>query len=178
MDAGIVAYNASQPADARATCELLAAELTKGLPKSTQKVWHRHPVWFLNGNPIAGYATRKHGVTLLFWSGRSFDEPGLKPEGTFKAAEAVYAGVGDVNLPDLRRWLKKAAVIQWDYGNIVKRRGLLVRLDLPASPENTFLKVPESRRAGAKKKPVAKKPAEKPSKRAAPKEKPAAKQKR
>ena len=58
-----------------------------GLPDAEQKIWHAHPVWFLNGNPIVGYSKLKECVRLLFWSGQSFDEPGLQKEGSFKAAE-------------------------------------------------------------------------------------------
>jgi hypothetical protein len=67
-------------------------------------------------------------VRLLFWSGQTFDEPGLKNEGSFKAAEARYTAVEQVDLVRLQRWLGKARDIQWDYKNIVKRKGKLERL--------------------------------------------------
>ena len=65
---------------------------------------------------------------LLFWSGQSFDEKGLQKEGNFKAAEARYAAVNEVNTTDLKRWLKKSREIQWDYKNIVRRKGRLERI--------------------------------------------------
>lgn len=92
------------------------------------KVWHGHPVWFLDGNPITGYAVRKEHVQLLFWSGQSFDEPDLEKEGTFKAAQMRYTDKDQINTRDLKRWLKKAEDIQWDYKNIVKRKGELIRI--------------------------------------------------
>ena len=49
-------------------------------------MWHAHPVWFLDGNPVVGYSKLKDCVRLLFCSGQSFAQPGLKPEGKFKAA--------------------------------------------------------------------------------------------
>lgn len=128
MNQDIIAYNDAQESDRKDICELLANEIHRGLPGAENKVWHAHPVWFLDGNPIAGYAVRKHNVQLLFWSGQSFDEPGLQIEGTFKAAEARYNSVDEVNVADLQRWLKKSQTIQWDYKNIVKRRGVLERL--------------------------------------------------
>jgi hypothetical protein len=73
-------------------------------------------------------ASRKADLRLLFWSGQSFDEPGLHPEGSFKAAEAAYTRRADVDVEALRRWLAKARDIQWDYQNIVKRKGKLERL--------------------------------------------------
>ncbi|HEY1099056.1 MAG TPA: DUF1801 domain-containing protein, partial [Myxococcota bacterium] len=98
------------------------------LADGENKVWHRHPVWFLEGNPIVGYVRRKHDFRLLFWSGQSFDEPGLHSEGTFKAAEAIYVQPSDVVVDDLQRWLDKGRAIQWDYKNIVKKKGVLDRL--------------------------------------------------
>jgi hypothetical protein len=59
---------------------------------------------------------------------QSFDEPGLKPEGKFKAAEAHYADTSQIKPADLARWLKKAKTIQWDYKNIVKRKGKLEKI--------------------------------------------------
>lgn len=121
-------YNHSLPPAEQAIAELLATEIDRTLPEAENKVWHAHPVWFLNGNPVAGYSKLKGGVRLLFWSGQSFDEPGLAAEGSFKAAEARYVTAGDVNVPDLQRWLGKARDIQWDYKNLVRRKGKLERL--------------------------------------------------
>lgn len=109
-------------------CDLLADEIDRNLPEAENKIWHSHPVWFLNGNPVVGYSKLKGVVRLLFWSGQSFEEDGLKAEGTFKAAEARYAAVNEVNTEDLRRWLKKCREIQWDYKNIARRKGRLERL--------------------------------------------------
>ncbi len=124
----ILDYNAAQsPADKR-ICDALAKAIDRHLPGAESKIWHRHPVWFLDGNPIAGYSKLKDCIRLLFWSGQSFDEPGLQKEGSFKAAEARFTSVKQIVPADLKRWLAKAAEIQWDYKNIVKRKGKLVRL--------------------------------------------------
>ena len=128
MNSDITAYNNAQEGERRNICNLLAAEISKGLPNAENKLWHGAPVWFIAGNPIAGYAALKNDIQLLFWSGQSFDEPGLQSEGTFKAAQMRYTDTSQVNTTDLQRWLKKAETIQWDYKNIVKRRGELVRL--------------------------------------------------
>jgi hypothetical protein len=120
-------HTALAPAD-RAIADLLAAEITKHLPDADQKLWHGHPVWFLDGNPVAGYSKLKDAVRLLFWSGQSFDEPGLAPEGKFKAAEARFTDVKQVKKGDVKRWCRKARAIQWDYKNIVKRKGRLERV--------------------------------------------------
>ena len=122
------AYNEALVAADAAICNLLATEIDCALPEAENRIWHRHPVWFLDGNPIVGYGKLKGCMRLLFWSGQSFDEPGLAPEGSFKAAEARYTSVEEVKAADLKRWLKKGAEIQWDYKNIVKRKGKLVRL--------------------------------------------------
>jgi hypothetical protein len=121
-------YNAALDASDAEICNLLAKEIDRALPEAENKIWHAHPVWFLDGNPVAGYSKLKGCVRLLFWSGQSFEEPGLQNEGKFKAAEARFTAVGEVKVKDLRRWLAKARDIQWDYKNIVKRRGRLERL--------------------------------------------------
>jgi hypothetical protein len=124
----IQAYNAARSTEDRRICESLARTIDRALPDAECKVWHRHPVWFLQGNPIVGYSTLKDSVRLLFWSGQSFDEPGLLPEGSFKAAEARYTAHDQVSAKDLKRWLAKSIEVQWDYKNIVKRKGKLLRL--------------------------------------------------
>jgi hypothetical protein len=106
----------------------LAQEIDRNLPEAENRIWHAHPVWFLDGNPIVGYQKLKHCVRLLFWSGQSFEEDGLKQEGSFKAAEARYTAAEQVNVVDLERWLGKARDIQWDYKNLVRRKGRLERL--------------------------------------------------
>jgi hypothetical protein len=121
-------YNAALAPGDRAVCDLLAHEIARHLPEAENKVWHAHPVWFLDGNPIVGYGKLKSCVRLLFWSGQSFDEDGLAKEGSFKAAEARYTSVDQVDLDALARWLAKARDIQWDYKNIVRRKGRLERL--------------------------------------------------
>jgi len=35
-------------------CTLLAKIIHDGLPKAESKLWHAHPVWFMEGNPIVG----------------------------------------------------------------------------------------------------------------------------
>lgn len=128
MVAGIIAYNTAQQSAERAICDRLAAQITSTLPDAAGKVWHGGPVWFLHDNPVVGYWVRKVGVQLLFWSGQSFDEPALTPEGKFKAAQAHFTAVDQIDPAALQGWLVKARAIQWDYKNIVKRRGVLERL--------------------------------------------------
>lgn len=122
------AYNDRQSDAEQEICNLLASEINRNLPEAENKIWHAHPVWFLEGNPIVGYSKLKDCIRLLFWSGQSFDEEGLQKEGSFKAAETRYTSVEQVNTSDLARWLKKARDIQWDYKNLVKRKGALERL--------------------------------------------------
>ncbi|MCE7973812.1 MAG: DUF1801 domain-containing protein [Leptolyngbya sp. PLA1] len=144
LPADILAYHKAQTAADRAICETLAGVIDahffgkKPVAGAECKVWHRHPVWFIEGNPIVGYHKLKGGargvpgcVRLMFWSGKSFDEPGLPadpPKSKFKAAAARFTAADDIPLRDLKRWLKKSVEIQWDYKNIVKRKGKLVRL--------------------------------------------------
>jgi hypothetical protein len=128
MNKDIQKYNDSLEVDDKKICDLLYAEINKSLPEAESKIWHGHPVWFLEGNPVTGYSKLKDSVQLLFWSGQSFDEEGLQDEGTFKASQARFTSADQVNVEDLTRWLKKSREIQWDYKNIVKRRGVLERM--------------------------------------------------
>src|SRR5688500_14037482 len=125
MNIDIKTYNAKQDPGDKAICNLLAQTIDSGLPEAESNIWHAHPVWFLDGNPIVGYSKLKDAIRLLFWSGQSFEEDGLQKEGRFKAADARYTAVEQVNVKDLARWLKKSIKIQWDYKNIVKRKGVL-----------------------------------------------------
>lgn len=130
MNKDIQTYNKSQLKEDKEICNLLAGEICKHLPEAENKIWHRHPVWFLEENPIVGYDKLKAGVRLLFWSGVTFEEEQLVPgkSGKFKDASVTYTSAEQINTKDLKRWLKKAKDIQWDYKNIVKRKGVLERL--------------------------------------------------
>ena len=128
MNKDIQAYNDSQSSGDREICNLLSQEITRNLPEAENKIWHAHPVWFLDGNPIAGYSKLKNCIRLLFWSGQSFDEDALQKEGSFKAAEIRYTSFQQIDKKDLSRWLNKSKEIQWDYKNIVRRKGVLERL--------------------------------------------------
>lgn len=128
MNTEISNYNNELNESDKAICQLLAQVITESLPEAENKIWHAHPVWFLDGNPIAGYSKLKDSVRLLFGSGQSFNEPDLKVEGKFKAAEKRYNAVDQVDVLALKRWLEKSRQIQWDYKNLVKRKGKLERL--------------------------------------------------
>lgn len=129
MNLHILEYNQSQQAGDKAICDRLATEIDRGLAGAEAKIWHAHPVWFLDGNPIVGYSKQKSGIRLMFWSGADFDEPGLDVVGRkFKDASIFYHDVSAVKPTVLQRWLRKAKTIQWDYKNIVRRKGRLERL--------------------------------------------------
>ncbi len=125
----IAGYNNLQAKNPKMICKFLKSSIDGNLKNSDSKVWHGSPVWFLDGNPVVAYSVRKSGeVSLMFFSGQSFEEPDLKPEGKFKAAEIIYTEVEQVKISKLKRWFKKARLIQWDYKNIVKRKGILEKL--------------------------------------------------
>lgn len=118
-------YHERLDAEARPICDLLLATIEHELPDADRKVWHAHPVWFFDGNPVVGYDRLKASVRLLFWSGQSFREPGLTPEGTFKAAEARYTVPEQLDTEALKRWLSEARDVQWNYRDIRKNKGLV-----------------------------------------------------
>jgi len=129
MNPDISNYNTTQNTEDKAICDLLAKTFDTQLPEAETKIWHAHPVWFLEGNPVVGYSKLKGHIRVLFWSGNSFEEVQLKPgSGKFKDASIDYVSIEAINLDDLNRWLQKARDIQCDYKNIVKRKGILERL--------------------------------------------------
>lgn len=124
-------YNNSHLPAEKAICDLLANTINSVLGNAENKIWHAHPVWFLNSNPVVGYSKQKKGIRLMFWSGTDFEEEGLNIKGAkFKDASVFYSDISEVNLNDLKRWLKKSETIQWDYKNIVKRKGQLEKIVL------------------------------------------------
>ncbi len=130
MNPEINAYNKGQKTiEEQQVCEALATTIGKLLTDAECKIWHRHPVWFLDGNPIVGYSKLKAGIRLMFWSGASFDEDELQPgTGKFKDASIVFTHADQIKPTALKRWITKAKSIQWDYKNLIKRKGKLVRL--------------------------------------------------
>lgn len=130
MNPHIEAFNEDQATVVeQQICAALATTICELLPEAENKIWHRHPVWFLDGNPTVGYSKQKAGIRLMFWSGASFDEDKLQPgTGKFKDASVIFTDPDQLNLTDLKRWIKKSKAIQWDYKNVVKRKGKLVRL--------------------------------------------------
>ena len=129
MNIEINRYNNAQNAHDQAICARLATIIHGELADAESKIWHAHPVWFLDGNPIVGYSKQKPGIRLMFWSGADFNEPGLNVKGEkFKDASIFYNSISEINTDDVKRWLRKSIAIQWDYKNIVKRKGQLERL--------------------------------------------------
>ena len=121
----IDAYNLTQSDEDRAICDELRELIDQHMSDAQSKIWHAHPVWFLDGNPIVGYSKLKGPVRLMFWSGQSFQTKGLHPEGTFKAAEARYTSLSQIDAERIAQWLVEARTVQWDYKNIVKNKGRL-----------------------------------------------------
>jgi len=129
MSNEIIEYNNRLTADDKEICVQLATIIDTVLTEAESKIWHAHPVWFLDGNPIVGYSKQKAGIRLLFWSGADFEEENLSVrDGKFKDASVFYNNASEIKTDDLKRWLTKSREIQWDYKNIVKRKGLLERL--------------------------------------------------
>jgi len=129
MNKGIESYNDQQTETDKQICDLLAQTIINELTESESKIWHAHPVWFLDGNPTVGYSKQKKGIRLMFWSGADFEEDNLNIKGEkFKDASIFYNQVSEINTKDLTRWLQKSRQIQWDYKNLIKRKGKLERL--------------------------------------------------
>jgi hypothetical protein len=129
MNIDIKDYNDKQNNADKEICNLLAKNIDSQLTEAESKIWHAHPVWFLDGNPVVGYSKQKAGWRLMFWSGASFEEEKLSVVGKkFKDASIFYTSIEQISTRDIKRWLAKSREIQWDYKNIVKLKGQLKRL--------------------------------------------------
>lgn len=118
----IVKYNDGLEAGLQKLANQFCVQIAEVIPQAEGKVWHGHPVWFIDGNPVAGYSLKKTGLEVLFWSGQSFKNPGLRAIGKFQAAAFLFATEED--LPKMATWLQEAIKIQWDYANLPKKRAL------------------------------------------------------
>lgn len=129
MKQEIKSFHEAQIPEEKSICDFLFSLISESLPEAENKIWHAHPVWFLEGNPIVGYSKLKGCIRLFFWSGADFDEEQLKPgTGKFKDASIRYSTIDQINEKDVRRWIEKSKGIQWDYRNLIKRKGRFERL--------------------------------------------------
>ena len=94
MNPEIIAYNEKFEGEDIQITQMLASILDEGLTGAENKIWHGHPVWFLDGNPIVGYSKQKKGIRLMFWSGADFEEVQLNVRGKkFKDASIFYNSI-------------------------------------------------------------------------------------
>ena len=118
----IIEYNQALAGTQQKIAEQLADLFAASLPTAEAKVWHGHPVWFLDGNPVCGYSLKKAGLEVLFWSGKSFKTAGLRPIGKYQAAGLAVETAEDV--AKVETFMAEAKSIQWDYKNLPKLRKL------------------------------------------------------
>ena len=107
-------YNARAPDALRSVVDVLHDAIVAALPAARAQVWHGHPVWFDGDNPVVGYDVRKDRVQLLFWNGRAFTDPDLRPVGKHRAAGRDYRTDDDVDMEWLRGWLERARTDVFD----------------------------------------------------------------
>ncbi len=122
LSVDVQAYNDKQTAEDRVVCNWLGSTIDTALPEALGKVWHGHPVWFINNNPVVGYHRQKDSVRILFWSGQSFDDDLLKAVGSFKAAGLAIESIETLDKAAFTVWLESSRAIQWDYANLQKKK--------------------------------------------------------
>lgn len=118
----IIEYNQALAGTQQNIAEQLADLFAASLPTAEATVWHGHPVWFLDGNPVCGYSLKKAGLEVLFWSGKSFKTAGLRPIGKYQAAGLAVEKAEDI--AKVEKFMAEAQSIQWDYKNLPKLRRL------------------------------------------------------
>jgi hypothetical protein len=124
----ITKFNNELDSSARAACDTIRELLDDALGREGSKLYHGAPVWFLDGNPIAGYSIKKEGIAVLFWSGQGFVEPGLRAVGKYKAAELLVPEGRAVPVEPMKKWLAESKRVMWDYKNLAKKQGVLEKL--------------------------------------------------
>ncbi len=120
--ADIIEYNQGLAEAEREVAMALVELFEAKLSSAEGKVWHGHPVWFLNGNPVCGYSLKKACLEVLFWSGKSFATAGLRPIGKYQAAGISVETIHDV--AKVESYMAEAQSVQWDYKNLPKLRKL------------------------------------------------------
>ena len=80
MTKDIKLYNKSLPPEKARICTFLAEEIDHALPEAKGKIWHRHPVWFLDDNPVVGYSKLKKVSGCCFGVGRALRKSALYQE--------------------------------------------------------------------------------------------------
>ena len=118
----IAEYNQALAGTQQNIAEQLVDLFAASLPTAEAKVWHGHPVWFLDGNPVCGYSLKKAGLEVLFWSGKSFKTAGLRPIGKYQAAGLAVETAEDI--AKVEKFTADAKSIQWDYKNLPQLRKL------------------------------------------------------
>lgn len=97
MNKEIRTYNDKQTLDDKEICDQLVTIIDNELTEAENKIWHSHPVWFLDGNPIVGYSKQNAGIRLMFWSGADFEEEKLSVRGAkFKDASVFFNKNSDI----------------------------------------------------------------------------------
>lgn len=122
ISADIQEYNSNLDDAHREIAQGLCDLVSQSLPNAEGKVWHGHPVWFIDGNPIAGYSLKKSGIEVLFWSGKSFATAGLGPVGKYQAAGIAIETTDDVD--KVKPFMAEAGSVQWNYKDLPKLRKL------------------------------------------------------
>ena len=129
MHQQIQEYNNKLEDNHKEICDYLESIISSELGRDENKIWHGHPVWFINCNPIVGYSLQKKGVRLMFWSGADFNVKILTERGPkFKDASVFFNKIEEINKEDIINCLTKSKTIQWDYKSIVKRKGKLEKI--------------------------------------------------
>jgi len=129
MNETITAYISGLPPEDQTIGQLLATAIDAELTEAESKIWHGHPVWFIEKNPIVGFSRQKAGIRLMFWSDADFEDEKLSVRGgKFKDASIFFHNTAQIDTAEIRQWLGKSRTIQWNYRDLVKKKGLLERL--------------------------------------------------
>jgi len=104
----IDAYLAGLGAPQRDIADALVPILDTGATDAVGRVWHGHPVWLIDGTPVAGFKAYPKYVTFMIWGGQLLaDESGRLERGA-RMGTVKLASVDDVDRELFLEWLQQA----------------------------------------------------------------------
>jgi|SRR6218665_65633 len=89
MNTAIKTYNDSQLPTDQEICSLLCKMINQQFPDAESKIWHAHPVWFLDGNPVVGYSNSKIPYGCCFGVGNPLKKTNCTMKAVLKRPKCV-----------------------------------------------------------------------------------------
>jgi hypothetical protein len=92
----------------REIADALVPVLEESATDAVGQVWHGHPVWLIDGTPVAGFKAYPRYVTFMIWGGHLIaDESGRLERGA-RMGTVKLSSVDEVDAELFSQWLQQA----------------------------------------------------------------------